>query len=129
MVLVQLMTYGMAMPPGAAKCGRQRCFDCTQTLPRQPRVEDTQRVHTHSHNTHALQPIPCSRVPFHATLEDVYSAHAAYYDLPAVSFRTALWRLADQRRCVDRGVVPVVALQLVQLSLASTPPMLLSSTL
>lgn len=35
-------------------------------------------------------------MPFHATLEDIYGAQAQYYDLPWLSFRNAMWRLAEQ---------------------------------
>jgi hypothetical protein len=35
------------------------------------------------------------KAPFHATLEDAYAAQAQYYDLPWLSFRNALYRLAE----------------------------------
>lgn len=35
------------------------------------------------------------KVPFHATLEDIYGAQAQYYDLPWLSFRNAMWRLSE----------------------------------
>jgi hypothetical protein len=36
--------------------------------------------------------------PFYATLEDVYSGIAAYYDLQALSFRDATYRLAKFKK-------------------------------
>jgi hypothetical protein len=36
------------------------------------------------------------KVPFMGTLEDIYGAQAQYYDLPWVSWRNAMWRLAEQ---------------------------------
>jgi hypothetical protein len=38
------------------------------------------------------------KVPFHATLEDIYGAQAQYYDLPWLSYRNAMWRLAEQHQ-------------------------------
>ena len=35
------------------------------------------------------------QAPFSATLEDIYGAQAQYYDLPYLSFRTAMWRLTE----------------------------------
>lgn len=35
------------------------------------------------------------KVPFHATLEDIYGAQAQYYDLPWLSLRNAMWRLSE----------------------------------
>jgi hypothetical protein len=35
------------------------------------------------------------KAAFPNTLEDIYGAQAQYYDLPWLSFRNALWRLAE----------------------------------
>jgi hypothetical protein len=45
--------------------------------------------------------VPCHhthQASFHATLEDIYGAQAQYYDLPWLSWRNAMWRLADQHK-------------------------------
>lgn len=33
--------------------------------------------------------------PFHKTVEDVYGSFSSYYDLPQLSMRNAIWRLAE----------------------------------
>lgn len=42
--------------------------------------------------------------PFHASMEDVYGAIAQYYDLSALSFRTALYRPAGAHGSASFGV-------------------------
>lgn len=37
-------------------------------------------------------------MPFHRTIEDLYNSVGQYYDLPSLSFRTGLYRLAVHRK-------------------------------
>ncbi|KAI8475674.1 MAG: hypothetical protein J3K34DRAFT_27974 [Monoraphidium minutum] len=46
----------------------------------------------------AFAPGNKEKVPFAATLEDVYGAQAQYYDAPWLSFRNAMWRMAELHR-------------------------------
>jgi lysophospholipase L1-like esterase len=46
----------------------------------------------------AFAPGNREKVPFAATLEDVYGAQAQYYDLPWLSFRNAMYHLAEFHR-------------------------------
>ena len=43
----------------------------------------------------AFGPGNLEKVPFAATLEDIYGAQAQYYDLPWLSFRNAMWRMSE----------------------------------
>eukprot|EP00879_Flechtneria_rotunda_P016086 GHRR01016827.1.p1 GENE.GHRR01016827.1~~GHRR01016827.1.p1 ORF type:complete len:534 (+),score=145.77 GHRR01016827.1:354-1955(+) len=43
----------------------------------------------------AFAPGSREKVPFYATLEDIYGAQAQYYDLPWLSYRNAMWRLTE----------------------------------
>lgn len=43
----------------------------------------------------AYRPQHKDKAPFYKTVEDSYGAYAAYYDLPYLSMRNAIWRLAE----------------------------------
>jgi len=75
----------------------------TNAPPHQP------RTHTHTQKKNgpavvlvqlmpkgmAFAPTHQEKVPYSATLEDIYGAQAQYYDLPWLSFRNAMWRMSE----------------------------------